>query len=1041
MVSSTLSDLSDIRGELIDWLERYDDVQVRVCEYWSASPNSPLEKSLELAGACDIYILLLGSRYGSCPPGQTKSYTELEFEHASERKNVPIFVFVQDASPETLSDDETAHEQWEKRCIFVDRLEKSGKTLKSFKRATNIIGEIAHALPKYLSNVERKKLKDRENPRPHFVHDYSLLDTALFGREKQLAAMDAWAQSKDSLIGVIDDIGGMGKSSLAYTWWQRQFPTADAAKEARGWDGGLWYSFYEPDTSYEHLLVELHSYCSGTPANDLSDKKPSELEQLVESDLESNRVLVVLDGFEATLLAYSELAADLEDARHGRSEATASDKPETNILRGRAGREMKDKSFARFLVRLAKRGRLQSKFLLTTRMCPLELEATTGLLDRVTQWSLGGIDVGAAKDYWHACGLDAADPDLPDFVGSIGGYPLALSIMAGTMRIAATPTLAEFRRFDPDFDVFDPGITHDKARSDVFGAAFRRLPEKERGLLNTVAVFRRPAKLDLLEAIHTQSTRWYAEAQFETREDLIGVLNHLQEMRFIGWRMRMRAYEMHPVIRGLVRKREDPSALRETAAETLHHLARVPAPVRVASVEDLEVPLQVYFSMIELGRFREALLHFVNDLNPALQKLNANSLRRECLEEVFEIAQQGSRFNITFRWDGDEAYGLVGKSEFSQGLAKCYEEEADWERALALHEIHGQSGVCRDPVCRTSTAGALKALGRFGEAEKIFLESRAALKSFTLENSLVVDTLRKSAIWKYSDREHYEGLLNFACHRMARDHFERAIERKDPKIARLALARTIQALRKRLQQKDKSLFNFNNERDYMRDWNLELADLALIEGQPDAAASIARAVIADAKEDVSRNYEARALIALADSWTALGDASQAEKALREHIKIKGDEQEMKSVAPAWRKLVLALIEQRRLDEAERVLEGLVQRAAHWRDCEESAHISMAQAKLANARGNTTAAIEHERAVVEAYTAHPGTPADQAPLPDVLPRLIERGLLTTLQIRALRLGPARRDLSKHVNPFDSHFTWSSGRKLQPEPTWTLPSSAS
>jgi hypothetical protein len=150
---------------------------------------------------------------------------------------------------------------------------------------------------------------------------------------------------------------------------------------------------------------------------------------------------------------------------------------------------------------------------------------------------------------------------------------------------------------------------------------------------------------------------------------------------------------------------------------------------------------------------------------------------------------------------------------------------------------------------------------------------------------------------------------------------------------------------------------------------------------------------------------------------------------------------MKSVAPAWRKLVLALIEQRRLDEAERVLEGLVQRAAHWRDCEESAHISMAQAKLANARGNTTAAIEHERAVVEAYTAHPGTPADQAPLPDVLPRLIERGLLTTLQIRALRLGPARRDLSKHVNPFDSHFTWSSGRKLQPEPTWTLPSSAS
>ena len=42
----------------------------------------------ELVESCDVFVLLLAHRYGARPPGETRSFTELEYAWALDRPDV-----------------------------------------------------------------------------------------------------------------------------------------------------------------------------------------------------------------------------------------------------------------------------------------------------------------------------------------------------------------------------------------------------------------------------------------------------------------------------------------------------------------------------------------------------------------------------------------------------------------------------------------------------------------------------------------------------------------------------------------------------------------------------------------------------------------------------------------------------------------------------------------------------------------------------------------------------------------------------------------
>ena len=91
-ISSTVLDLPEHRAAVVDACVRVG-VEPLVMENQAASESDPLTVCGALLDQADIYVGIIGFRYGFVPPGQEKSLTELEFERAG-AKGIPRLVFL-----------------------------------------------------------------------------------------------------------------------------------------------------------------------------------------------------------------------------------------------------------------------------------------------------------------------------------------------------------------------------------------------------------------------------------------------------------------------------------------------------------------------------------------------------------------------------------------------------------------------------------------------------------------------------------------------------------------------------------------------------------------------------------------------------------------------------------------------------------------------------------------------------------------------------------------------------------------------------------
>ena len=78
-ISSTFNDLKSFRQAIINCIVSLGDHYKPVSmEFYDAEDMSFVKKCLTDVEACDIYILILGDRYGYKPKGFDQSITELE---------------------------------------------------------------------------------------------------------------------------------------------------------------------------------------------------------------------------------------------------------------------------------------------------------------------------------------------------------------------------------------------------------------------------------------------------------------------------------------------------------------------------------------------------------------------------------------------------------------------------------------------------------------------------------------------------------------------------------------------------------------------------------------------------------------------------------------------------------------------------------------------------------------------------------------------------------------------------------------------------
>jgi len=106
-LSSTFSDLQEYRQAVITAINSIQAIELFVMEYYSVSYTFSLERSITDIRGSDIFILLIGHRYGFVPQGQELSITHLEYLEAL-KMNIPIMVYVlSDKVPVTVSSVET----------------------------------------------------------------------------------------------------------------------------------------------------------------------------------------------------------------------------------------------------------------------------------------------------------------------------------------------------------------------------------------------------------------------------------------------------------------------------------------------------------------------------------------------------------------------------------------------------------------------------------------------------------------------------------------------------------------------------------------------------------------------------------------------------------------------------------------------------------------------------------------------------------------------------------------------------------------------
>jgi hypothetical protein len=91
-VSSTFSDLRDERQAAVEAILSAGHIPAGM-ELFAAGDESQMEVIKQWIDESDVYLLILGGRYGSIEPKMGKSYTQLEYEYALD-KGKPLFACV-----------------------------------------------------------------------------------------------------------------------------------------------------------------------------------------------------------------------------------------------------------------------------------------------------------------------------------------------------------------------------------------------------------------------------------------------------------------------------------------------------------------------------------------------------------------------------------------------------------------------------------------------------------------------------------------------------------------------------------------------------------------------------------------------------------------------------------------------------------------------------------------------------------------------------------------------------------------------------------
>jgi formylglycine-generating enzyme required for sulfatase activity len=166
-VSSTYLDQAARRQHVREALERLG-VEAVAMERFAASSQSPQENDIELVHSCDLYLGILAYRYGTPPPGEQLSHTEIEYEAAkSIGLDRLVFVIDREAVPMNAEvDTDPLPQRWElqaKLQKFTERAQKE-VTVPRFQSDDDLVNKVWHSMTEWLARRQKQPQGQRPDP-------------------------------------------------------------------------------------------------------------------------------------------------------------------------------------------------------------------------------------------------------------------------------------------------------------------------------------------------------------------------------------------------------------------------------------------------------------------------------------------------------------------------------------------------------------------------------------------------------------------------------------------------------------------------------------------------------------------------------------------------------------------------------------------------------------------------------------------------------------------------------------------------------------
>lgn len=275
-----------------------------------------------------------------------------------------------------------------------------------------------------------------ELPEPYFVHTFPL-EEHFTGRVGDRQMLTQWLTEDDKPVLVLEAIGGMGKSSVAWVWAKRdvadlevpglpedspQVQSVVRVPDDHKPEGLLFWSFYEGGGTFQDFLKRAVAYCSAgekslkdyevTVGQETRVNYGTMQEDLLQF-LQQRRFLLIWDGAERLLREYGRIDASIQEER-----------PVEELLPH--DRDTLEIPVARFLEQMTQS---TSRLLLTSRLYPRDLEDLAGAKKK----ELTGLGEDDAAAYLQARGIRGFRSDGSDLLEAARQYefhPLSLSNLA-----------------------------------------------------------------------------------------------------------------------------------------------------------------------------------------------------------------------------------------------------------------------------------------------------------------------------------------------------------------------------------------------------------------------------------------------------------------------------------------------------------------------------------------------------------------------------------------------------------------------------------